>query len=80
MEATGLAGATFPATKAETALGRERGTDKPVTTGWRDEENEVEKPVPILGVYDGVVIVVVQRELEAVVTPRSKRFSAWSLD
>ena len=66
----------FPATKADTAVGRELGIELFITEETRVEEKDAENPVPILGATDEVVIVVVERETEDPRdTPRRERFS-----
>ena len=80
MEAGRLAGALFPATRADTAAGRERGTELLITEEERGEVKEVEYPVPILGANDGVVNVVVVSELDAPrEAPLKDKFSCCSL-
>ena len=70
----------FDATRAATAAGTERGNELLITEEVRGEEKEAEYPVPILGVNNCIVIVIVERELkDPKVAPLSERFSCWSL-
>ena len=78
IEAGWLAGAALPATRADTAPGRETGIE--LLTEVRGLEKEAEYPVPILGGKDIVVRVMVDRELdEALFKPLRERFSWESL-
>ena len=66
----------FDAIRAATAAGMERGNELIITEEVRGEEKEAEYPVPILGVNNCIVIVIVERELKDLkVAPLSERFS-----
>ena len=71
----------FPATRADTAPGRWRGTDTELLTeDVRGIREEAEYPVPILGTKEEVVIVVVDKEFDTTdETPLKDIFSCWSL-
>ena len=83
MEAGRVVGTTFPATKADTAAGREEGKELPpnILTAEEGADEIDEYPVPILGVKEGVVMVVVDKDTDKEIgTPRSKRFSDCNLN
>ena len=82
MDAGMLAGTIFPATKADAAAGSEEGRALADTyTAEEGGAGDEEYPVPILGVKEGVVIVVVDKDTEEdTETPRNIKFSDCNLD